>query len=59
MGKGRAFTFKEKLEQVGLVGRVSSSYGYTDYFFQLVQFELYIINCTIIFIFIKHDAPHY
>ena len=36
MGKGRAFTFKKNLEYVSLVGRVSSSYYYVGYFFQLV-----------------------
>ena len=36
MGKGRAFAFKEKLEHISLVGRVSSSYYYINDFFQFV-----------------------
>ena len=32
MGKGRAFTFKEKPEKVSLVGRISSFFGHADFF---------------------------
>ena len=39
MGKGRAYTFKEKLEMVSLAGRIPTIYGHVDFLFHLVYNE--------------------
>ena len=57
MGKGRAFTFKEKLKLVRLIGKISSIYSYIDCLLRSILFKFFII-CNIIFILIKHGAPH-